>query len=89
MLADTTESSADVNNEAMYFSAFTFFNKTAMGLAAVIVGWALQSTGFKPNVTQNVAATNIVQILFSVLPALCFALAALPLFWYKEAKPET
>jgi GPH family glycoside/pentoside/hexuronide:cation symporter len=67
-LADGDEERTGERKEGVYFAAWTFAEKSAIGLKFVLVGGLLQLTGFEPNVEQSGAA----------LLGLRFALAGIP-----------
>lgn len=86
MLADTIdydESESGERKEGVYFSVFTFINKSAMGVSGVLIGALLQFSGFKPNVSQTETVKQAMSALYAFGPGICFLLGALVLTSYK------
>jgi GPH family glycoside/pentoside/hexuronide:cation symporter len=91
MLADTIDYDQFVSGErkeGVYFSVFTFLNKSAMGLSAVLIGGVLQFSGFVPNVIQDDESRLGIKLLTGIFPMLCFFLGAFFLSSYKFNKRE-
>jgi sugar (glycoside-pentoside-hexuronide) transporter len=91
MLADTIdfdEFMSGERKEGVYFSVFTFMNKSAMGLSAVVIGFILQLSGFKPNQDQVESAQTAIRFLNAIIPLLCFLGGAFILSFYKFNRKE-
>jgi GPH family glycoside/pentoside/hexuronide:cation symporter len=59
--------------EGAYLAVWTFVQKSAGGLCAILLGFALQFVGFEPNVEQTQATRWTILGLYGALPALCYA----------------
>jgi len=91
MLADTINYDAHKtgeNKEGIYFSFFTFINKTAMALAAFLILVTLEFSGFIPNVEQTAGAALAIRALFCLAPAVLFLAGALVLRSYRLVREE-
>lgn len=73
---DYDELQTGERKEGMYFSVWDFVFKSAYGVMLLITGFALQGAGFVPNEDQSSTARLTIVLLFSILPALCYALGA-------------
>ena len=60
--------------EGMGNAVITFGQKVATGLAAGILGWVLQLTGYVANQTQNSATIIGINMLFCYVPAIIFGI---------------
>ena len=63
--------------EGMYFAAWNFVAKTALGLAAIVTGFALSASGFDPNREQTETAKLAIRSLMSGYPLVCYGTGAL------------
>jgi GPH family glycoside/pentoside/hexuronide:cation symporter len=63
--------------EGVYFAAWNFVAKTALGLTGVLTGAVLAASGFQPNVEQTETAKLAIRMLMSVEPLICYGLGAL------------
>jgi Na+/melibiose symporter-like transporter len=63
-------------------------NKSAMGLSAVVIGFILQLSGFKPNQDQVESAQTAIRFLNAIIPLLCFLGGAFILSFYKFNRKE-
>ncbi len=61
-----------------------FCLKAGAGLGGAIPLWIMGSSGYVPNVTQTSAALNGIEFSFIWLPAICLALSAIPVLFYKK-----
>jgi Na+/melibiose symporter-like transporter len=61
----------------MYFAAWNFVAKTALGLAGVVTGLVLGASGFAPNQEQTETAKLAIRGLMSGWPLLSYGLGAL------------
>jgi GPH family glycoside/pentoside/hexuronide:cation symporter len=62
--------------EGMYFAAWNFVAKTALGLTGVLTGVALTASGFQPNQEQSETAKLAIRSLMSGWPLLCYGAGA-------------
>ncbi len=77
-----------VRREGLYAGAYSLVEKSSMALGPLLVGLILSGFGFDPQaaragVTQSAAAVTGVYLGASVLPALLYALSAVPLLFYR------
>lgn len=77
-------SSSDSNHQALGFSLFTFLNKVAMGLAVFVLGTSLEMVGYQGGAAVNPAILETIHRLFSLVPALCFFVAAVVLIYTRS-----
>ena len=63
--------------EGMYFAAWHFAAKTALGGAAMLTGFVLAASGFEPNVAQGESARFAIRALMSLFPLVCFGIGVL------------
>lgn len=69
---DTDEHRTGERKEGMFFAAWHFSAKTAVGIAGMAVGFLLQSSGFEPNVAQDERALLMIRLLTGALPFACY-----------------
>ncbi len=74
---DYDEAHTGERKEGVYFAAWHFSAKTAMGLAALIGGIALQSTGFVPNEIQTAETRDAIRATMSLIPAVTYGAGVL------------
>jgi Na+/melibiose symporter-like transporter len=74
---DWDESQSGERREGVYAAAWGITWKAAVAVIGVVAGAALEASGFQPNVKQSETAALTLHALFSVLPFLVFAGAAL------------
>ncbi len=86
MLADAMETPGSPGNstEGIYFSFFTFINKSAMGLAAAVTGFLLEFSGFVPGQIQTSETVRMLSISYGFFPFLFFLLSAFSLGFYRS-----
>ncbi len=63
--------------EGAYFAAWNFVYKSAYGAMLLITGFALQATGFVPNVEQTELVKYTMLTLYGLLPLVCYLIGAL------------
>jgi GPH family glycoside/pentoside/hexuronide:cation symporter len=63
--------------EGMYFAAWHFAAKTAIGAAAMLTGFVLAASGFEPNTAQAESARFAIRALMSLFPLVCFGIGVL------------
>jgi sugar (glycoside-pentoside-hexuronide) transporter len=61
-----------------------FCLKAGAGLGGAIPLWIMGSTGYSPNMEQSAAALRGIEFSFIWLPAICLALSAIPVLFYKK-----
>ena len=85
---DWDESQTGERREGIYAAAWGITWKAAVALIGVVAGAALEASGFRPNVKQTETAALTLHSLFSVLPFLVFAGAALIFRRYSITEAE-
>lgn len=61
-----------------------FCLKAGAGLGGAIPMWILDGAGYVPNVAQSEASLKAMQFGLIWLPAICFTVSAIPVFFYKR-----
>ncbi len=84
---DVDERDTGERKEGAYFAAWAFAAKTAGGVAAMIVGFALDGLGFEPNATQSAEVLLGLRAVAGLLPALVYT-AGLLLFLRFSLGPD-
>lgn len=74
-VVDTDEANTGERKEGTFFAAWGLAIKGAIGVAILLSGFVLSSTGFRPNVAQTPDALLGIRMLVSAFPLLCHALA--------------
>jgi GPH family glycoside/pentoside/hexuronide:cation symporter len=74
---DWDEHRTGERKEGVYFAAWNFVAKTALGLAGIVTGFVLGASGFVPNQEQTETARLAIRGLMSGWPLLCYGLGAL------------
>jgi Na+/melibiose symporter-like transporter len=69
-------------SQGMYFSIFTFINKTAMGMAAFVIGRMLKLGEFQPNIDQSEDSLFFIKFTYAFIPAISFSIASVLLTFY-------
>lgn len=80
-----------VRIEGIGSSVVTFAQKLSIGLAAGVVGWTLELTGFVANQTQTAAAAFGINLAFAYAPIIALALIILIMavfYHYDKIEPE-
>ncbi len=63
--------------EGSYFAVWNFVRKSAFGLTAMLTGFALQASGFQPNVEQTEQAKLAMSVLIGLVPGFCYGAGTL------------
>ena len=63
--------------EGVYFAAWNFVAKSALGLTGGVIGLALAAVGFQPNQEQTETVKLAIRSLMSGYPLLCYGVGAL------------
>jgi len=74
---DTDEFRTGERKEGVFFAAWHFAAKTAVGLSGMVVGFLLQSARFVPNAVQEEGALWMIRALTGGFPLLCFGAGTL------------
>ncbi len=69
---DYDELQSGERKEGVYFAAWNLASKSAAGIAGMLVGFLLTTSGFEPNVEQTEAARRTIRVLASGFPLLCY-----------------
>jgi GPH family glycoside/pentoside/hexuronide:cation symporter len=71
---DWDELQTGERKEGAYLAVWTFVQKSAHGLCAILLGFALQWVGFEPNAEQTIATKWTLLGLYGFLPAICYGI---------------
>ena len=63
--------------EGSYFAVWNFVRKSAFGLTAMLTGFALQASGFQPNVEQTEQAKLAMSVLIGLVPGFFYGAGTL------------
>ncbi len=74
---DYDEHQTGERKEGIYFAAWNFVAKTAVGIAGILTGTLLATSGFEPNREQTESARLAIRFLMSGGPLACWGLGAL------------
>jgi Na+/melibiose symporter-like transporter len=74
--------------EGSYFAVWSFVFKSAGGIGLMLAGFALQLSGFEPNVEQSELTRRMIISVFALFPFGCFVTAALTLLRFGLTGPE-
>ncbi|MDG2277450.1 MAG: MFS transporter [Pseudomonadales bacterium] len=73
---DFDEYQTGERKEGAYFAAWNFVYKGATGLMLLMTGFALQWSGFEPNVEQTMEVKLTMVTLYGLFPLVCYAIGA-------------
>jgi len=85
---DWDELQTGERKEGSYLAVWTFVQKRATGLCAILLGFALQWVGFEPNVEQSTATKWMILALYGVFPGVAYAIGTLLLARFQLNEPE-
>ncbi|MEE9278551.1 MAG: glycoside-pentoside-hexuronide (GPH):cation symporter [Myxococcota bacterium] len=74
---DYDEYQTGERKEGAYFAVWNFVRKSAVGVTAMITGFALQLSGFVPNVDQTEQARFAILALYGLFPGVCYLIGTL------------
>lgn len=78
-----------IRKEGVYYGIWTFFSKIGQALAGLIIGVALQATGYQANIAeQNSQVLEIIRLLIGPIGGIFYVLAILVLIFYPIGKKE-
>jgi GPH family glycoside/pentoside/hexuronide:cation symporter len=69
---DYDELKSDERKEGVYFAAWAFASKTALGVSGMLAGLALSATGYQPGVEQPESVKLAIRALMSGIPLLTY-----------------
>jgi len=85
---DLDELETGKRREGAYFGVWFFVEKGAIGITAIIGMSTLSRMGYTPNQEQTVQVWWAMKVLYSILPAICFAACYLLLRKYPITQEE-
>jgi GPH family glycoside/pentoside/hexuronide:cation symporter len=85
---DADELETGHRREGAYFGIWFLVEKGAVGMTAFIGLQALALMGYVPNIEQSLQVFWTIKVLYSILPAICFALGYLALRSYPITQAE-
>ncbi len=85
---DWDEYQTGERKEGAYLAVWTFVEKSAAGLCAIVLGFTMQWVGFEPNVEQNELTKAAILGLYGVLPGSCYGIGTYLLFRFKLNERE-
>lgn len=74
---DYDEYLTDERKEGAYLAVWNLIRKSAASVTALITGFALQLSGFEPNVVQSETTQFTMRAVFALLPGGCYIIGAL------------
>ena len=84
-VADREARASGERREGLFFASWAFVDKASGAAIVLVIGIALQASGFEPNARLSPASDFAIRACLSLLPCLMFALAALALRGLPEA----
>lgn len=90
-IIDFDEYTTGERKEGAYLAVWNLVRKSAASLTALFTGFALQFSGFEPNIEQSVQVQYWILGLFSLLPGICYLIGAIIFmrFTFNEAEHAT
>ena len=85
---DWDEVQTGERKEGSYLAVWTFVQKSAAGLCAILLGFALQFVGFEPNADQSQATKILILILYGAFPGLAYAIGCVLLSRFRLNETE-
>ncbi|NOX52500.1 MAG: hypothetical protein GXP16_18510, partial [Gammaproteobacteria bacterium] len=73
---DYDEYKTGERKEGAYFAAWNFVYKGALGLMLLLTGFALEFSGFVPNVEQTMTVKMTMISLYGLFPLVCYTIGA-------------
>lgn len=73
---DFDEQQTGERKEGAYFAAWNFVQKSALGVMLLLTGFALEWSGFVPNVEQTDTVKMTMVTLYGLFPLVCYAIGA-------------
>ena len=74
---DYDEHQTGERKEGAYFAAWNFVYKSALGLMLLMTGFALEFSGFVPNVEQTMEVKLTMVTLYGLFPLVCYIVGAI------------
>ena len=85
---DWDEYQTGERKEGSYLAVWTFVQKSAAGLCAILLGFALQGVGFEPNAEQSTATKWTLLALYGALPGASYGIGTVLLARFKLNEQE-
>jgi len=85
---DLDELQTGRRREGAYFGIWSFIDKAAVGIAVFVGMYSLDIAGYVPNQDQPLRVFWTLKTLYSILPAICFAVCAYLLRHYPISQQE-
>lgn len=85
---DWDEAQTGERKEGSYLAVWTFVQKSAAGLCAILLGFALQFVGFEPNAEQSQATMFMILFLYGVFPGVSYAIGCVLLSRFQLNETE-
>jgi GPH family glycoside/pentoside/hexuronide:cation symporter len=85
---DWDELQTGERKEGSYLAVWTFVQKSAGGLCAILLGAALQWVGFEPNTEQTQATKWMILALYGAFPATAYAIGVVLLRRFRLNEAE-
>ena len=85
---DYDEDQTGERKEGAYFALLGVASKAAFGLSVLIVGVALDVSGFAPNVAQSAATTWVMRVLLGLVPCVMLVAAIALMFGFRLDERE-
>jgi Na+/melibiose symporter-like transporter len=71
-IIDYDELQTDQRKEGAYLAVWNFVRKCSAALTPILALWAIEISGFQPNVAQNEQTQWVMRFFFGMFPGLCF-----------------
>jgi GPH family glycoside/pentoside/hexuronide:cation symporter len=71
-IIDYDELQTDQRKEGAYLAVWNFVRKSSAAITPVLALWAMDVSGFQPNVAQNESTQWVIRFFFGMFPGLCF-----------------
>lgn len=81
-VVDYDMAQSGVCRSGIYFGVWGFLTKVTESLGLAITGWALQLSGYVPNVPQTHDSLISIRLFFGPIPAVLFLISLPLLIWY-------
>lgn len=75
-IVDFDEHETGERKEGGYFAAFSFMQKTAVGITLFLTGVVLSLSGYVPNVEQTPTAALAIRSMYALFPLVCYLVGA-------------
>jgi GPH family glycoside/pentoside/hexuronide:cation symporter len=76
-IIDYDEWQTGQRKEGAYFAVWNFVKKAAFGIMVIVTGFALDWSGFVPNVEQTESTKFILSSLYGIFPGLCYFIGSI------------